>query len=101
MIEQQEVWEKAHRKLKREVRRAHKDADKRTGKLEKEWIAAGGDAEAAQWALDEANRIERKVFRKRRKKLRKLARRESIAFDHYTESEQEQAESFAVYALED
>jgi len=72
--EQQETWEKAHRKLKREVRMAHSD---------------DSDPEA------------RRKLRKRRKQLRKLARREKRAFDHHTEAEQSQAESFAVYVLED
>lgn len=72
--EQQETWGKAHRKLKRELRLAHSD---------------------------EADPEARRVLRKRRKQLRKLARKEKRAFDHYTEAEQSQAESFAVYVLED
>jgi len=72
--ERQETWEKVHRKLNREVRMAHRDE---------------GDPES------------QKKLRKRRKQLRRLARREKRAFDHHTEAEQSQAESFAVYVLED
>jgi hypothetical protein len=101
MTEQQAIWNKAHRKLKREVRRAHKKVSKQTDRMERALIDSGLSEEEALWALEEAERIERRVFRKKRKKLRKLARKESIAFDHYTEAEAEQAESFAVYVLED
>jgi len=99
--EQQETWEKAHRKLNREVRRAHKKVQKKTKRIEREWSDTDGGEDAAHAALDEASRIERSVFRKRRKQLRKLARKEKRAFDHYTEAEAAEAESFAVYALED
>ena len=100
-MNEQAVWNKAHRKLKREVRRAHKRARNQTNRAEQALIDSGVTEEEALLALEEADRIERRVFRKKRKKLRKMARRESIAFDHYTEAEAAQAESFAVYVLED
>ena len=69
----QATWEKAHRKMRREVRMAHK----------------GTDPEV------------RRISRKRRKKLRKIARREKIALDLLTDAEAERVTSFAIYMLED
>ena len=70
---EQAAWRKATRKLKREVRLAHKSED----------------------------HDERSASRKRRKKLRRLARKEQIALDHLTDAEAARVTSFSVYMLED
>jgi hypothetical protein len=72
MDNEQATWQKAARKLKREVRLAHKSED----------IS------------------ERKTFRKKRKQLRRLARKEQIAIDHLTDAEVARVTSFAIYMLE-
>lgn len=81
MTEQTAEWDKAHRKLKREVRRAHKRDRQGTGE-------------------DDA-RVERRTFRKRRKQLRQVARREKRAMDALNDIEAAHVVSWAIYALED
>jgi len=81
----QKKWEKARKALIKATRKIRRKAEKRARRAEKKasnalgWVAE----EEAIALVDRVDKIHREAFRRARKKLKPLARRESRAFARY------------------
>ncbi len=86
-------WKRAESRLKEEQARIRREVTLAQRELESIETWGPGDAGSA---LREAERIERDAFKRARKRLKRLAKREASAFKDYEKAEEE-----AIYALLD